>query len=627
MQTYFNWLRDNQGNVVAGGQVAVYDANTSNLSAIYVPTNDGNATVPKPNPFTSDPNGYFEFSCPNGDYQLVFSGGNLATTIVRNVNIWDGGSGTGGPMTNPMSNIGEFIYGGVSGTPTAGAANTTTTPKYLREVGNGTVASPPAWAQIPASEVSTQQPQSGATVRLQSGKNAESISAFDFMSEAQIADVRARTLTLDCTTALQAAIDAASDYAGGTKVPVTLYLPAGAYKTTATLHMRPYMQMRGDGLGRTTIYPFMSSGAALSSDATSGVEEAYLVQHQGFMIDGTNCTGTASAWYFKTNKNSQFTQVGFWNFSNVNNGVPPVNIDGACYNLRFVQCNWYLNKSHLKSVGDGGSSFSTSCAFEGCLFEGALDATALEASSGILLKDVLNFCFSRCIIQGNKSYESLRISNSLSTLGEHIIDKCYFEGNGTSALPETPASGVANTSAISIAGVAGKPVTGVIISSNAFHQLYNNIPNYQIRLTYTNKTRISDNREGFGGTFVKDSGNNTNVWLDTRSTSPGEFGNAYAPAAWVVFDGKTGGVATVKNSFNVSGVVRNAVGNYTITFANALKSNFCISVCAEDNAATGSLVGSSGVTSGTTTVIVYTVAPATGALNDARTCSVIVFSV
>jgi hypothetical protein len=40
--------------------------------------------------------------------------------------------------------------------------------------------------------------------------------------------------------------------------------------------------------------------------------------------------------------------------------------------------------------------------------------------------------------------------------------------------------------------------------------------------------------------------------------------------AWVVFDGKTGGTATIKSQYNISSVTRNSVGNYTITFATPM---------------------------------------------------------
>jgi hypothetical protein len=44
----------------------------------------------------------------------------------------------------------------------------------------------------------------------------------------------------------------------------------------------------------------------------------------------------------------------------------------------------------------------------------------------------------------------------------------------------------------------------------------------------------------------------------------------YGARAWVSFDGETGGVATIKASGNITSVVRNTVGRYTITFATSM---------------------------------------------------------
>lgn len=40
--------------------------------------------------------------------------------------------------------------------------------------------------------------------------------------------------------------------------------------------------------------------------------------------------------------------------------------------------------------------------------------------------------------------------------------------------------------------------------------------------------------------------------------------------AWVYFDGLTGSTATIIGSFNVSSVIRNSTGNYTISFTTSM---------------------------------------------------------
>lgn len=59
------------------------------------------------------------------------------------------GAVPGGGMTNPMTTLGDIIYGAASGTPTRLAGNTTTVPKYLVQVGDGSVSAAPTWAELP----------------------------------------------------------------------------------------------------------------------------------------------------------------------------------------------------------------------------------------------------------------------------------------------------------------------------------------------------------------------------------------------------------------------------------------------------------------------------------------------
>lgn len=51
-------------------------------------------------------------------------------------------------MSNPMTFFGDMIYGGSSGTPTQLVGNSTTTRKYLNQIGNGSNAGTPVWGTI-----------------------------------------------------------------------------------------------------------------------------------------------------------------------------------------------------------------------------------------------------------------------------------------------------------------------------------------------------------------------------------------------------------------------------------------------------------------------------------------------
>ncbi len=54
-----------------------------------------------------------------------------------------------GKLTNPMTTLGDVIYGASSGTATRLAGNTTTAKQFLSQTGNGTVSAAPAWSALP----------------------------------------------------------------------------------------------------------------------------------------------------------------------------------------------------------------------------------------------------------------------------------------------------------------------------------------------------------------------------------------------------------------------------------------------------------------------------------------------
>ena len=86
------------------------------------------------------------------------------------------------PLTNPMTTLGDTIYGGASGAATRLAGNTTTTRQFLRQTGTGTVSAAPAWDTLVATDYplatnaargAVSYEDSGTfTVYLKSGSNA-----------------------------------------------------------------------------------------------------------------------------------------------------------------------------------------------------------------------------------------------------------------------------------------------------------------------------------------------------------------------------------------------------------------------------------------------------------------------
>jgi hypothetical protein len=415
----------------------------------------------------------------------------------------------------------------------------------------------------------------------------------------------------DDTAALQAAIDAAANWSS-VAFAKTLYIPSGVYKITSTLLIRPYINIQGDSTGKTTIKPTMSSGPALSSDSTGGVAEAYLQRFSNFAIDGSSATGTAYAWLFKTNKSSAFEQIRFLNFTV--SPSPTVSIEGACYGLSFNDCVWETNQAHLQIVATNAplGLFTTVVRFTSCRF----DEITQNSTNGIYIRDCSDVQFVNCIFQAMRSIYAILIESTVNaaTGHDHLIRDCWFEDNG---------NGQANSTAIYLKGVSGSPVNGCIIESNRFHQSTANLPNFQVRLEYTNKTYIQFNTEGFGGIFLKDSGNNTNVYIERKSVSASEISYPNVPVAWGSFLGKT--TVTLSSTFGVSGIVRNSAGIYTVTMSQTMANGTTAVVAnAEDGSVGAPLICvTAPVTTTTFRIEVYTLG---GVATDGRNISFAAFN-
>jgi|GEM_PF-1055539 len=61
-------------------------------------------------------------------------------------------TGLGG-FANPMTTLGDIMYGGISGTATRLAGNTTTGKQYLSQTGDGTNSAAPSWSSIAGSDI------------------------------------------------------------------------------------------------------------------------------------------------------------------------------------------------------------------------------------------------------------------------------------------------------------------------------------------------------------------------------------------------------------------------------------------------------------------------------------------
>jgi len=119
--------------------------------------------------------------------------------------------------------------------------------------------------QIPdATEVSFTQAGTGAVLRTEQSKLQDQVSAFDFMTTAQIADVKARTALVDVTAALKAAADSLGVKGG------TVVCPSGKYRIQTELAVTNRANFRGQG--RSTTFVLTDATSKFSIKGTSAVK-------------------------------------------------------------------------------------------------------------------------------------------------------------------------------------------------------------------------------------------------------------------------------------------------------------------------------------------------------------------
>lgn len=149
---------------------------------------------------------------------------------------------------------------------------------------------------LDSTDISFTQLGTGAVERTIADKGYEAISAFDFMTDDEVNDVKSGATVYDVTAALQAAINAAING------PKKLYLPQGKYKTTAGLSFASPIRIFGDGFNispetGTVIYATQASGAAIEfNNAVGSFDDGVFVEN--IMVVGTG-SGSAVGFQFE----------------------------------------------------------------------------------------------------------------------------------------------------------------------------------------------------------------------------------------------------------------------------------------------------------------------------------------
>lgn len=193
MQRDFVYLRDSTGNALAGVSLTIYSPGTTVPVTLYSPSSSlDNPTTTIGNPVLTDVEGFASWAIPDGDYDVVISGGSLTTRTIRRVNYFDSSTftlGGGGTVTSvalsvpaelsvagsPITTNGALAISWASGTGSGVAGKFIGTPAGG---GAGVYASRVLTAQdIP--NISGASVTSGILVTLYGG-NGESLSAYKY---------------------------------------------------------------------------------------------------------------------------------------------------------------------------------------------------------------------------------------------------------------------------------------------------------------------------------------------------------------------------------------------------------------------------------------------------------------
>ena len=198
-----------------------------------------------------DSSGLPQVSSPTSNGRIVVREGDVYNevpalnvafpTIANNTLVGNNSGSTAAPsaLTGAQTNVilpaftGDSGSGGVKGLVPAPSAGDAAAGRYLDSDGTwsvpsgavSSVAGRTGAVTLDGTDVSFTQSGTGAITETITARLREQASVFDFMTTAQIADVQANTATLDHTTAVQAAITAATRK--------RLFWPAGTYSCTA----------------------------------------------------------------------------------------------------------------------------------------------------------------------------------------------------------------------------------------------------------------------------------------------------------------------------------------------------------------------------------------------------------
>lgn len=387
---------------------------------------------------------------------VILSGGKLYTYVAGTTTPLASYTSSGGatPHANPivLDSAGRVPGGEIWITNTASY-------KFVLETANGillgTFDDISAVATI-SSDVSYTPPFTGGVERSLFEVSREYLSAFDFMTAAEIADVRGGTLGIDVTTKLQTAINAAAS------TGQTLHLPAGNYLTGALV-------MTNNDAGRCVIdmdpKATLSASTANITVITMGEDGSRQGPRiiRGGRIDGRSLANVIGIRLGGDVEASLYHRLQDLYITACDTGV-------ITRNTQELICDGlicYANRVGFVAYSTSGGGGSTVLQFYGCRFQDNR-VNFFGKSGGVF--PVGGWLFSGCTFQtgrisGMALYGAVGGNGVLTSI---TLDNCHFEASGFGTSPgdtETVEGEAVPRSNIYIAGSRARFTSGELGAS------------------------------------------------------------------------------------------------------------------------------------------------------------------
>jgi hypothetical protein len=278
-------------------------------------------------------------------------------------------------------------------------------------------------SNLSATTVNFLQKGVGAVLRTLQDRGEDSICVFDFMSPAQIADVRALTRSVDVTVAIQAALDYAAPRSRA------VYFPGGTYLISSSLLLVNSARLIGETQRACTIWGATGMTTPLINSKT-GIDLTYTtISDMGF-YNGAHCIGiTVSAeTAFMKFIRCDFYAIAGYNCVYVNKLLQTSLFDsctfsggnlGVCCAAFTANANTFINckfgNHAYASVYFRNSSVNN---FFGCNFEGG--GIAGRTVIDVTVSEALNFY--GCYFENGHTY----LLNDQSSQNGVSFEKCHF---------------------------------------------------------------------------------------------------------------------------------------------------------------------------------------------------------